>query len=50
MRLKSFLSALVGVVLTAPAVLSGQAVHGQAPNVVHYTTTIDNVKYLFATA
>ena len=33
--------------LLALALLAGSAL---AQNVVHYTTTIDNVKYLFATA
>ena len=37
--------ALLGVVLAAPGLL-----HSQPANVVHYDTTIDKVKYLFATA
>jgi hypothetical protein len=45
MKTKSWVVALLGMVLAGPAVL-----HAQTANVVHYTTTIDNVKYLFATA
>jgi acetamidase/formamidase len=43
MKLNRGVLALLGVILTG-------AVQGQSQNVVHYTTTIDNVKYLFATA
>src|SRR5258708_30471110 len=65
MRTKACVWALWGVALAGPAIVHGQTVHGQtahgqtaqgqtvraqAGNVVHYTTTIDNVKYLFATA
>jgi len=48
MQMKSGALALLGVMLVAG--LHGQRVQGQTGNVVHYTTTIDNVKYLFATA
>src|SRR5208282_648805 len=48
MQLKSGALALLGVTLVAG--LHGQRVQGQTSNVVHYTTTLDNVKYLFATA
>jgi len=37
-------------VLALLAVVLAVAVRGQSQNVVRYTTTIDNVKYLFATA
>src|SRR5271165_1111986 len=44
MKLRSGPLRLLGVLLGATLV------HGQSGTVVHYTTTIDNVKYLFATA
>jgi acetamidase/formamidase len=50
MKLKSGVLTLLGVSLAAPVVFQGQTVQGQTGNVVHYTATIDNVKYLFATA
>jgi hypothetical protein len=55
MKLKSGLLTLLGVLLAAPAGFYGHAAHAQTVqaqtgNVVHYTTTIHNVKYLFATA
>src|SRR5271156_2790299 len=37
------------LILLAIVVAVPSALHAQ-PNVVHYTTTVDNVKYLFATA
>jgi len=43
MKLNRGVLALLGVVLAV-------ALQAQSQNVVHYTTTIDNVKYLFATA
>src|SRR5271157_2175815 len=50
MKLKSGVLTLLGVLLAAPAAFHGQTAKAQTGNVVHYTTTIDNVKYLFATA
>src|SRR5437879_8244932 len=50
MKLKNGVLTLLGVLLAAPAGFYGQTVQGQTANVVHYTTTIHNVKYLFATA
>ena len=60
MKLKNGVLTLLGVLLAAPAGFYGQTVqgqtahaqtaHAQTANVVHYTTTIHNVKYLFATA
>jgi len=60
MRTKTCVLALLGVALAGPAIVRGQTVHGQTAqgetvqgqtgNIVRYTTTIDNVKYLFATA
>jgi len=50
MRLKSGALTLLGVLLAALIVVHGQTLPAQTSNVVHYTTTIDNVKYLFATA
>src|ERR1700686_5226339 len=50
MKLKSGLLTLLGVLLAATAGFYGQTAHAQTGNVVHYTTTIDNVKYLFAAA
>src|SRR3982074_2115540 len=50
MKTKSWVLALLGIVLVGPAVGPGQADKAETANVVHYTTTIDNVKYLFATA
>src|SRR4029077_6567415 len=50
MKLKRAVLTLLGVLLAVPAVSHAQTVHAQTANVVHYTTTIDNVKYLFATA
>src|SRR5258708_14149613 len=50
MRTKTCVLALLGVALAGPAIVRGQTVHGQTGNIVRYTTTIDNVKYLFATA
>src|SRR5271165_3448521 len=44
MKLRSGPLRLLGVLLGATLV------HAQSGTVVHYTTTIDNVKYLFATA
>ncbi len=48
MKFGSGVSPLLGAVLAASAALHGQ--NQQTGNVVHYTTSIDNVKYLFATA
>ncbi len=48
MKLKSGVLPLLGVVLAASAAL--QAQNAQTGIVVHYATTINNVKYLFATA
>src|SRR5258708_21022829 len=50
MKLKSGVLALLGVLLAAPAGFYAQTVQERTGNVVHYTTTIHNVKYLFATA
>src|SRR6202050_5351558 len=48
MRFQSGVPALVGILLAASIALHAQ--QAQSSNVVHYTTTINNVKYLFATA
>jgi len=46
MRLKIGALALLGTMLAAPAAFDGQTAQGQTGNVVHYTTTIANVKYV----
>src|SRR3981081_4047055 len=55
MKLKSGVLTLLGMLLAAATGFYGQAAHAkpaqrETGNVVHYITTIDNVKYLFATA
>lgn len=50
MKLRNSVLTLLGMLLAASPMVYGQTVHGQTGNIVHYTTTtIDNVKYLFAT-
>ncbi|HKB98065.1 MAG TPA: hypothetical protein VKD23_04680, partial [Terriglobales bacterium] len=50
MRTKTCVLALLAIALAGPAMVHGQTAQGQTGNIVRYTTTIDNVKYLFATA